>query len=105
MITITRLYSDDQGESHFEDITISIKEAGEIGFLSEGIPVKNIIFREVKPSYDYDFHNAPQRQYLILLDGKIEIETSAKELNQKTPFYSFTIFCTAYFPFTFTESK
>lgn len=76
MFTITRIYSDQQGDSHFEDLHIPLKEAGEIGLLSELLPAKGIIFREVLPSYDYDFHNAPQRQYIILLDGEIEIETS-----------------------------
>ena len=76
MFSITRIYSDTQGESHFEDVKISLTEAGEIGFLSEKIPAKDILFRTVKPSYDYDFHNAPQKQYIILLDGEIEIETS-----------------------------
>lgn len=76
MINITRIYSDDMGESHFEDIQIPLNDKGEIGFLSDEISVKKIIFREVIPAYDYDFHTAPQRQYLVLLDGRIEIETS-----------------------------
>ncbi len=76
---VTRIFSDEKGESHFEDIEISLKQAGDIGSLSEAIPAKSIIFREVLPSYDYDFHNAPQRQYIILLDGEIEIETSLGE--------------------------
>lgn len=76
MFKITRLYSDDEGESRFEDLEISLIDAGEIGALSERIPAGEIIFREVEPSYDFDFHNAPQRQYIILLDGQIEIETS-----------------------------
>ena len=79
MFKITRIYSDENGESHFEEMDMPLSEAGEIGFLSEKLPVKNIVFRKVKPSYDYDFHNAPQRQYIILLDGKIEIETSLGE--------------------------
>ncbi len=76
MIQITRIYSDNTGESHFEDIEMPLQDDGEIGFLSDKIPVKDIIFRKVKPDYDYDFHNAPQKQYIILLDGEIEIETS-----------------------------
>lgn len=76
MFKITRIYSDKNGESHFEDIVIKLHEAGMIGNLSEKIPANNIIFREVEPSYDWDFHNAPQRQFIILLDGIIEIETS-----------------------------
>src|SRR5215203_1432743 len=76
MFTITRVYSDAAGESHFEDVSIPLQEGGAIGKLSEGIPAREIFFREVEPSYDYDFHTAPERQYIILLDGEIEIETS-----------------------------
>lgn len=76
MFAVTRIYHDLQGESRFEDLRIPLREDGEIGFLSELMPAQGIIFREVLPSYDYDFHNAPQRQYIILLDGEIEIETS-----------------------------
>ena len=79
MIRITRIFSDNKGESHFEDIEMPLKDDGEIGFLSDKIPVKELIFRKVKPDYDYDFHNAPHKQYIILLDGEIEIETSLGE--------------------------
>lgn len=76
MFTISRLFSDSKGESHFEEKDIPLKEVGIIGSLSEEIPARSIVFREVDPTYDWDFHNAPQRQYIILLDGEIEIETS-----------------------------
>jgi len=76
---ITRIFNDENGNSHFEDFTIALKDAGEIGKLSESFPVKDIIFRETSGDYDYDFHNAPQRQFIILLDGIIEIETSLGE--------------------------
>ncbi len=79
MFQITRIYSDSSGESHFEDFEIPLKNNGDIGFLSEDEAVKSIVFREVLPSYDYDFHNAPDRQYIILLDGGVEIETSLGE--------------------------
>src|SRR5690242_7878827 len=76
MFKATKIYTDSEGESHFEDITIPLSDAGDIGKLSDGITAKEIIFREVAPSYDSDFHTAPQKQYIILLDGAIEIETS-----------------------------
>src|SRR6218665_3143155 len=79
MITITRIYSDSSGESHFQDFEVMLKNNGDIGFLSDDEPVKSIIFREVKPYYDYDFHNAPDRQYIVLLEGGVEIETSLGE--------------------------
>lgn len=79
---VTRIYSDDDGESRFEDLEIPLQDNGEIGFLSEAQKAGTIIFRKVKPSYDYDFHTAPARQYIILLDGMIEIEVSSGEKRQ-----------------------
>jgi hypothetical protein len=79
MMKITRLYSDENGDSRFTDLKIDLKEFGEIGRLSEKFPVEEIIFRETGGDYDFDFHNAPQRQFIILLDGIIEIETSLGE--------------------------
>ncbi|MBC3539613.1 hypothetical protein ACFSC6_18995 [Rufibacter sediminis] len=73
---ITRVYADAHGESHFEEMAKPLRSAGDIGFLSEPEEVESIIFRKVLPSYDYDFHTAPARQYIVLLDGEIEIETS-----------------------------
>ena len=70
-------YSDTNGDTRFQDITIPLKDAGVIGKLSEGFPVSPVIFREVEASYDYNFHNAPQRQYLILVDGEICVYYSA----------------------------
>ena len=79
MFQITRVYSDNDGDSHFEEIKIPLKEAGNVGKLSEVLPATGVIFREVEPSYDWNFHTAPQKQYIILLDGIIEIETSLGE--------------------------
>jgi hypothetical protein len=76
MFKITRIYSDVNGDTHFEDIEIPLAEAGQIGRLSRSMPASGIIFREVDPAYDWNFHVAPQKQYNILLDGEIEIETS-----------------------------
>lgn len=79
---ITRVYHDKNGESHFEDIDIELSDSGNIGLLSKPHPVKNIIFRETKSDYDYGWHTAPQRQYIVLLEGEIEIEVSSGEIRQ-----------------------
>jgi len=78
-LAITRVYSDDLGDSHFEDIAVPLKDSGLIGRLSDRVSATSVIFREVAPTYDWDFHTAPERQYIILLDGEIEIETSLGE--------------------------
>src|SRR5690349_19155916 len=76
---VTRVFADENGESHFENISKPLAAASDIGFLSEPEAVESIIFRKVLPTYDYDFHRAPARQYMILLDGEIEIQTSLGE--------------------------
>ena len=79
---ITRIFSDENGESHFEDIEIPLINQGEIGFLSEDIKVEKLQFRTVSADYDYDFHHAPQKQYIVLLDGGVEIQTSLGDIRQ-----------------------
>ena len=70
---VTRIYTGADGETHFEDVEVPLRDAGRIGRLSERIPATAAIFRETAPDYDYDWHAAPERQYIVLLDGEIEI--------------------------------
>ena len=79
---VTRVYSDKNGDSQFEDVDIELFDNGEIGRLSKNIDVKSMQFRKVSPDYDYDFHHAPQKQYIVLLDGGVEITTSLGETRQ-----------------------
>lgn len=71
---ITRLYTGDDGEAHFEDIEIPLADAGDIGRLSQLQPATGIIFRETGPEYDYTWHPAPRRQYIIMLSGAVDVE-------------------------------
>ena len=72
---VTRLYTGKDGKSHFEDIEIPLKDHGDIGYLSKTFPAKGIIFRETYGNYHYQWHNAPCRQYIVMLEGSVEIET------------------------------
>jgi quercetin dioxygenase-like cupin family protein len=72
---ITRISCMDDGASVFEDIEIELTNSGTIGSLSKSYPVSSVVFRETPPGYDFDWHPAPHRQYIILLDGEIEIES------------------------------
>jgi hypothetical protein len=76
---IHNLYVDDTGESHFRDIEIEYVESGPGGRLSRRLPATGIIFREVPPTYDLDWHPAPRRQYIINLDAGVEITASDGE--------------------------
>jgi hypothetical protein len=71
---ITRIYTGEDNQSHFEDIDIHLKDGGKGGFMSELMKATGIVFRETDGSYNYDFHNAPRRQYVVNLEGEVEIE-------------------------------
>jgi hypothetical protein len=76
---IHRLYVDDKGESHFQDVEIEYAETTPSGRLSTCRPATGIIFREVPPTYDLDWHNAPRRQYIINLDNGVQLTASDGE--------------------------
>lgn len=75
----TRIYSDKEGESHFETVELRMREEGPLGSLSDVMSARAIQFRENNSDYYWDYHNAPARQFIILLDGEIEITTSLGE--------------------------
>ena len=77
---VTRLYTGSDGESHFEDFDIPLKNEGNIGRLSESVKATGIIFRETDGDYNYDWHNAPCRQFVIMLAGQVEIEIGSGEI-------------------------
>lgn len=52
------------------------------GGCAEQYPVKEVQFRKVAADCDYDFHCAPQKQYIVLPDGGVEIQTSLGETRQ-----------------------
>ena len=71
---VVRLYTGPDNKSHFEDIQIPLKDAGKVGFISELYKATGVVFRETTGDYNYDFHPAPRRQYVVNLEGEVEIE-------------------------------
>jgi hypothetical protein len=71
---ITRVYTGADNRSHFEDIEVELKDGGKAGFLSSLQKATGVVFRETDGSYNFDFHNAPRRQYVVNLEGEVEIE-------------------------------
>jgi len=76
---VTRLYTGEDNETHFDIIDYELFDNGMIGRLSNKIKVKELMFRETDGDYNYDFHPAPQKQFIVLLDGEIEIENGIGE--------------------------
>ena len=70
---VTRLYTGSDNESHFEDVDIPLNATGGADRRSELKQAAGIIFRETSGEYDRDWHNAPRRQFIINLEGQVEI--------------------------------
>ena len=73
-----------EGGSRFDEMDIELSDAGEIGRLSEPFAATSVVFRENDPGYDFDWHCAPQRQFIVLLDGEIEVEVTSGEKRRFT---------------------
>jgi uncharacterized cupin superfamily protein len=76
---IHNLYVDATGETHFRDIEVEWAQQNSAGKLSRRMPATGIIFRQTAGDYDLDWHPAPRRQYIINLDGGVEITASDGE--------------------------
>ena len=77
---VTRVYTGDDGKSHFEDVDIPVAgSAGGIGRLSKLIAGPGVVFREVDGDYDLDFHTAPRRQFVVNLRGSVDITIGSGE--------------------------
>lgn len=72
---VTRIFSGDDGESHFEelDLPLSVSEAGA---MSSAIPIDSIFMRDTTDAGPdvWDYHVAPRRQFALHLVGSTEIE-------------------------------
>jgi len=73
-ISVTRIFTGADGQTHAEEIDVKLAPGGSSSELSEMIKVTGLQFRRQAPNYFVDWHPAPQRQYVITLSGRGEIE-------------------------------
>ena len=75
---VTRIYADELGKSHFDEV--EIQSLGTLlGELRVSVSVSQLIFRETEGRHAQGWHCAPQRQFVVLLDGRAEVEVSSGE--------------------------
>ena len=72
-ITVTRIFTGPDGQTHAEEIDVKLAPGGSSD-LSEVVRVTGLQFRRTSPSYFVDWHPAPERQYVITLSGRGELE-------------------------------
>jgi hypothetical protein len=78
----TRIYSDEQGETHFEDLSpemVAERYAGAEWLISQPLPVADLRFRRVTTEFPDEPHVAPRRQLIVALAGEAEVEVSDGE--------------------------
>ena len=80
-----RIYTDDAGETHFEDVEVELEEQNPQSFLSKLYPATGVIFRQTPPDQYIDWHPAPRRQFVVTLSGQAEVEASDGEVRQIGP--------------------
>ena len=74
LMQITRVFTGEDGRSHFEEVEIELNSQGAMGSISSMWSARGVIFRKVDGDYSLGFHNAPRRQFVVNLTGAVEIE-------------------------------
>lgn len=83
--SVTRIVVLSDGRSAFLDDFLALESAGEIGLLSEPVAADRLILRANPPDYFYDWHNAPRRQFVLMLTGEVEISVATGETRRFSP--------------------
>jgi len=76
---ITKLYTGEDQQSHFCEIDTGPTTPHPLGNYSTPFPATSIKFRDFESGGSYDWHNAPQPQYIVYLEGEVEVEISDTE--------------------------
>jgi hypothetical protein len=78
---ITRLYTDRNGQSAFEDLEIPLQRVEKETFPGQRaekfklLPTPTaMIMNETDAGHQYDWHNAPRKQWVLTLQGEIEVQ-------------------------------
>ncbi|MGH3144843.1 MAG: hypothetical protein ACRDTR_03480, partial [Rubrobacter sp.] len=74
-IRLIRLFTGDDGQSHFAVGEIGWQRVEPLGSSSPVEPASTVSFEETAAGSSLDWHNAPHRQYVITLSGRLEFET------------------------------
>jgi quercetin dioxygenase-like cupin family protein len=74
-IPLIRLYTGEDGESHFETGTIDLAHVEGTARRSASFTSTAVSFEESPAGSSLDWHPAPVRQYVITLTGTLEFET------------------------------
>lgn len=75
MIRCVRLFTDESGQSDFEEGYLKLSEEKGQDASTLLATAKSVSFRETSSGGSFDWHNAPTVQYVVTLKGILEFET------------------------------
>ena len=79
MTRCVRLWTGDDGQSHFEEGRIVLDPGSHGDLLSGKMPVTTVSFQETASGGTLDWHTAPVRQLVITLSGTLDFQTRANQ--------------------------
>ncbi|MCL6283764.1 cupin [Ruegeria sp. 2012CJ41-6] len=84
------LYSDDQGESHWQEVGIDLTERvfappAQGILVSEPETVRNVVFLRLPAGWDEPAHPSPHPQVLICLKGRVCVTASDGDTREIAP--------------------
>jgi hypothetical protein len=69
---IIRLFTGPDAQSHFEEVSIELFQ-NPFGKNSQAFPVQSLLLGEIEIK-EVSWHNPPFPQYIVMLEGRMEIE-------------------------------
>jgi hypothetical protein len=90
MVSLIRIYADEHGESHFEDVDLPFEE---VDFVPPAAPVlmsrpqaaTEYCLERVPPDYKGEWHTVPQRVLAVYFSGSCEMTTSDGDMRALGP--------------------
>jgi quercetin dioxygenase-like cupin family protein len=81
LVTYYRIYTDSKGDTHSDVVTVEQRLARAAPpaapfYVSEDRPASKYRFYSFEPGWVGELHPAPTRQFLALLSGTVEMETT-----------------------------
>ena len=76
---ITRIYTEENGETHFEDVIIELHESSSQALESRKFKAKGIILRKAPATQKREWHLAPEKQLVVSISGKAIVTVSDGE--------------------------
>lgn len=74
-----KLFTGQDNKSHFIEIDAGFEKKHPLGNYSKKYPATAMLFRDFEKGAIFDWHTAPEPQYIIYLEGEVEVVASGGE--------------------------